>query len=66
MNIEQFRHAEELFDAALELPTDQRHTFLEQACGPDTTLLDSVVRLLRHVGWISEPGASDHRTEDSS
>ncbi len=49
MEIDQFERMEELFNAALDVPADQRLAFLERACGADTGLLDAVVRLLRHV-----------------
>ncbi len=49
MDIDQFKRVEALFDAAIELPAEQRDVFLERACGSDRTLLDTVLRLLRHV-----------------
>ena len=49
MKVDQFERMEELFNAALDVPADQRLDFLERACGADTELLDAVVRLLRHV-----------------
>lgn len=49
MDIDQFKRVEELFNAALELPAEQRDAFLERACASDRTLLDTVLRLLRHV-----------------
>ncbi len=49
MDIDQFKRVEELFNAALELPAERRDAFLERACGPDRTLLDTVLRLLRHT-----------------
>ena len=55
MEREQFKRVEELFDAALEVPADQRQRFLERACGPDTKLLETVERLLRHVGPGADP-----------
>ncbi len=49
MDIEQFKRVEELFNAALDLPAERRDAFLERACGPDRTLLETVLRLLRHA-----------------
>ena len=51
MDVEQFKHVEELFNAALDLPAEHRHTYLERACGPDTATLETVIRLLRHAGF---------------
>ena len=50
MKIDQFKRLEELFDAALELSPDQRHAYLEKACGEDTGLLGLVERMLCRVG----------------
>ena len=52
---------EELFNAALDVPADQRLDFLERACGADTGLLDAVVRLLRQVNSTQPP--NDQTTE---
>ncbi len=50
MNIAQFKRLEELFDAAVELPADQRHAYLEQACGEDAELLGLIERMLDRAG----------------
>ena len=50
MNIDRFKRLEELFDAAAELPVDQQHAYLDQACGDDTELLALVERMLHRVG----------------
>ena len=49
MNAGQFKRMEELFDAAVDLPPERRHRFLQEACGTDTELLLHVERLLRHA-----------------
>ena len=49
MNAGQFKRMEELFDAAVDLPPERRHRFLQGACGTDTELLLHVERLLRHA-----------------
>ncbi len=49
MDIDQFKRVEELFNAALDLPAERRDAFLDRACGPDRTLLETVLRLLRHA-----------------
>ena len=61
MNIERFKRVERLFDAALDVPADQRIALLERACGEDTGLLDTVVRLLHHVK--STQALNDQTTE---
>ncbi len=61
MKIDKFERMEELFNAALDVPTDQRLAFLERACGTDTGLLDALVRLLRHVN--STQALNDQTTE---
>ena len=64
MKIERFKRVERLFDAALDVPADQRIAFVERACGEDTGLLDTVVRLLRHV--TSTRALNDQTTETRS
>lgn len=64
MKIDQFERMEELFNAALDVPTDQRLAFLKRACGADTGLLDAVVRLLRQVNSTQPP--NDQTTETRS
>ncbi len=64
MKVDQFERMEELFNAALDVPADQRLAFLERACGADTGLLDAVVRLLRHVN--STQALNDQTTETRS
>jgi len=50
-----------LFEAALDLPADERRTYLEAQCGDDDELLESVLRLLeaseRSEGLFETPGA---------
>jgi serine/threonine protein kinase len=50
MNPTQFKRLEELFDAAVELPADQRHPYLEQTCGEDAELLGLIERILDRAG----------------
>lgn len=48
MTPEQFRKAEEVFQAACVLPAGDRTAFVENACAGDTRLLTQVNRLLEH------------------
>ncbi len=48
MDVERHRLAGEVFDAALELPDDQRAAFLRRSCGADTELRREVER------WIEQ------------
>ena len=64
MDIDQFKHVEQLFNSALDLPTERRPAFLERACGEDRGLLDTVERLLRHVN--STRALNDQTTETRS
>ena len=50
MDINEFKRLEELFDTALELPPDERHAYLERACGHQTELLELVERMLDRKG----------------
>ena len=50
MKIGEFRRLEDLFDAAAELPADQRHTYLQKECGEDRQLLGLIERMLHRVG----------------
>ena len=50
MIADQFDRVEQLFDATLDLPPDQREAYLADACGDDEALQQRVERLLRHVG----------------
>ena len=43
---EQFRRADAVFDAALDLPADQRDAYVDRACGDDAELRRAVRRLL--------------------
>ena len=61
MDIDQFKHVEQLFNSALDLPAERRPAFLERACGKDTGLLNTVERLLRHVN--STQTLNDQTTE---
>jgi len=45
-----WRRIEELFHAALEIEPQDRPAFLQQACGPDTELLQEVESLLDSAG----------------
>ncbi|MHC4217102.1 MAG: serine/threonine protein kinase [Planctomycetota bacterium] len=62
MNTGQFKRMEELFDAAVDLPPEQRHAFLQQACAGDVNLLRHVQRLLgfaeRDIGVVGLDDAS--------
>ena len=66
-DIDQFKHVEELFNAALDLPAEHRYAYLECACGRDKVTLETVVRLLRHVGislpvdWARRPSCEAGR-----
>jgi tetratricopeptide (TPR) repeat protein len=55
---ERLAKAEPLFHEALELPPEQRETFLRQACGEDMELLREVTALLRASGiadqWLKD------------
>lgn len=50
MDVDQFKHVEQLFNSALDLPAERRYAFLERACDTDTGTLETVLRLLRHAG----------------
>ncbi|MEM8997379.1 MAG: serine/threonine-protein kinase, partial [Acidobacteriota bacterium] len=47
-DLELWRRAELVFEAALDAPSDERGRFLERACGSDPTLRRAVETLLRH------------------
>ncbi|MHC5110962.1 MAG: protein kinase domain-containing protein [Planctomycetota bacterium] len=49
MSEQQFHRIEELFQAAADLPVDQRAGFLKEACGGDPALEDNVLRLLKRL-----------------
>ena len=49
MSADNFSRVEEIFDAALDLPAEQRESYLDQACGDDETLREKIGRLLRHA-----------------
>jgi serine/threonine protein kinase/TolB-like protein len=60
---ERWRRIEELLDAALELPPDERATLLERACADDLALREAVERLLRaheRTGDFLESAAADY------
>ena len=67
MDIDQFKHVEELFNAALELPAERRYAYLGRACVRDKATLETVVRLLRHAGirlpvdWAPRPSCEAGR-----
>jgi hypothetical protein len=46
MRPERWQQVEELFNAAMELATAQRDTFLRRTCGGDESLRSAVERLL--------------------
>ena len=48
MDAELYRLAGEIFDAALELPTDQQPAFLDRACADDEALRREVERWIEH------------------
>ena len=48
MNPQQFHRLTALFDAASELPEEQRSAFLDGACSDDAELRREVEELLRH------------------
>lgn len=58
MNNQNWRRIEELFNAAVELPEDERLAFVESEAGDDTQLLQSVVSLLHHHGEDQQIGAA--------
>jgi len=55
MNPEGFKRLEEVFNAARELPPDEREAYLDTSCAGDAELRGQVGRLLEH----------DERSEDS-
>jgi hypothetical protein len=46
---DRWRRIEELFQASIDLPADQRETLLREACGNDQELCDEVESLLSRV-----------------
>ena len=50
MTPERWRRIEEIFQAVVEQPNDQRETFLARACGGDDELRREVASLLAHEG----------------
>ncbi len=50
---ERHRRLRTLFDAALDLPSEDRSAFLARECGPDTELLDELTRLLTREAEIA-------------
>jgi hypothetical protein len=57
----EFRRADEIFDAALDLAPEARAAFVERACSGDPPLRDRVTRLLRahdrSEAFLAEPVA---------
>ncbi|QDT43493.1 Serine/threonine-protein kinase PknD [Gimesia alba] len=47
---------EELFEAVLDRPNDERDKFLAEACGDDTSLRDEVLTLVRHHEASNQEG----------
>ena len=44
---ERFRRVDAIFDAALDLPADERTAFVQRTCAGDAVLCDEVLRLVR-------------------
>ncbi len=59
MNLDQWRKAKDLFDAALERPLDERLRFLEENCDGDEELCREVESLLANSedanSFLSQP-----------
>jgi tetratricopeptide (TPR) repeat protein len=55
--------AEAIFHDALELPPEQRETFVQKTCGEDADLRHEVAALLQAAGiadrWLHEPGQGE-------
>jgi eukaryotic-like serine/threonine-protein kinase len=47
MKVERYQQIDEIFDAALELPTSERQTYLDEACRGDAELRKEVESLLK-------------------
>ena len=57
MNPERWKQIGDLLEATLELPEEQRTTFLRQACGDDQLLQEEVASLMsarRNAGAFSK------------
>ena len=58
---QRFRQVDELFDAALDVPPDERDAFIARTCGGDAVLGDRVIALLRaherSSGFLQTPAA---------
>ena len=65
MDVDQFKHVDELFNSAHDLPAERRFAFLERACGTDTGMLETVLRLLRHAG-VEATGGSGKNSNESA
>src|ERR1700689_3150106 len=62
MNPERWKQIADLLEATLELPEEQRTTFLRQACGDDQLLQEEVASLMsarRNAGSFLEKPAID-------
>src|SRR5271156_4834976 len=62
MNPERWKQIDDLLEATLELPEEQRTTFLRQACGDDQLLQEEVASLMsarRNAGSFLEKPALD-------
>ena len=62
MNPERWKQIDDLLEATLELPEEQRTTFLRQACGDDQLLQEEVASLMsarRNAGSFLEKPAID-------
>ncbi len=55
-----FARVRELFDAALEIPTAERHEFLTRSCGDDSTIGEEVESLLAALDRGAETWESPH------
>jgi serine/threonine protein kinase/tetratricopeptide (TPR) repeat protein len=68
MTPEEWQHAKEILDGALEIAPDERVAFLDQACGGDTVLRAEVESLLfsfTHAGtFIERPATTAARFAD--
>lgn len=55
MGEEQFDRVQQLFLTALELPAEQRESWLHQQCGDDQALLEEILSLLKHDSPSVDP-----------
>jgi hypothetical protein len=66
MNSERWKKVKELFDAVVELETDERGQFLDRACASDGGLRTDVEKLLSSFeqadGFLEDPAANQVAT----